>query len=233
MIIDPVLIKHFEELKVKFTRPQLLATVFIHRSYLNEQRKLLNSNERLEYLGDAVLELITSDFLFHRFPNKPEGKLTNLRAKIVQTKTLSFVAQQLQLGRFLKFSKGEAASGGAKNPSILADTFEALVGAIYLDQGLVKAQAFVKTHLLKNFNDLINKTDIQDWKSQLQEKIQAQKGPSPTYTLVKTKGPDHDREFTIAVHFFNKEQARGTAKSKQSAEQQAAKKALEKLKKSQ
>ncbi len=157
-------INHFKELGINFIHPQLLEMALTHRSFLNEQ-KASESNERLEYLGDAVLELITSEFLFHRFPVKTEGVLTNFRAKIVQTKTLSFVAQRLNLGDYLRLSKGEVASGGTQNLSILADTFEAVVGAIFLDQGLETAKKFVTTYLLDDFPTLINKSGVQDWKS--------------------------------------------------------------------
>jgi len=222
------IIDHFKKFNLEFADPQLLETALTHRSYLNEQ-KAAESNERLEYLGDAVLELITSDFLFHQFPHRTEGVLTSLRAKIVQTKTLSSVAQQLKLGKFLRLSKGEAASGGIQNPSMLADTFEALVGAIYLDQGLGAAEKFVVSYLLEDYLTLINKSEVQDWKSSLQELVQAQKGTSPAYILVKAEGPDHNRQFTVAVSYFDKQQAVGMGKSKQAAEQAAARKALEKL----
>lgn len=220
---------HFQTLGIVFEQPQLLKQALTHRSYLNEQRQVKESNERLEYLGDAVLELIVSEFLYQQFPQKPEGQLTSLRAKIVQTKTLSAVAHQLGLGTYLNLSRGEAASGGATNPSLLADTFEAVVGALYLDQGYPKTKAFVHQYLLQDFTSHITKAEVQDFKSQLQELVQAQKGDSPVYQLVKAQGPDHDRLFTVKVVFFGKRQSLGTGRSKQAAEQQAAKTALEKL----
>ena len=225
------LVDHFLNLGVSFNRPQLLEKALTHRSFLNEQKQIKDSNERLEYLGDAVLELITSEFLFNRFPQKPEGELTSLRAKIVQTKTLSFTAQHLQLGKFLKLSKGEIASKGADNPSILADTLESVIGAIYLDQGFAKAADFVQNHLLNDYQNLVNKSYVQDWKSQLQELVQSQNGNSPEYTLLKTEGPDHNLRFVATVSFFNRRQAVGKGKSKQMAEQMAAQKALEKIEK--
>lgn len=223
------LIEHFKNVGIIFQNPELLEVALTHRSFLNEQKKIKTSNERFEYLGDAVLELLVSEYLYTNFPNKPEGELTNLRAKIVQTKTLAYVAKQLNLGKFIRLSRGEAASGGAENFSILADTFEAVIGAVYLDQGIKKTREFVVSQLLKNAKDLIHKSEVQDWKSRLQEEVQAQKGNSPIYKLVKAVGPDHDRNFTVAVSFFNKQQAKGQGKSKQTAEQEAAKKALEKL----
>lgn len=229
MKTDNSVITHFTALGITFQEPNFLKQALIHRSYLNEQRQIKESNERLEYLGDAVLELVVSEFLYRRFPQKPEGQLTNLRAKIVQTKTLSAVARALDLGRHLKLSRGEAASGGATNSSLLADTFEAVVGALYLDQGLKAAGQFVGQYLLKDFEAHIAKSEVQDFKSQLQETVQAQKGDSPVYKLVKAEGPDHDRVFTVSVVFFGKTQAHGTGRSKQTAEQHAAKTALEKL----
>lgn len=220
---------HFKDLGFTFKRPRLLNQALIHRSYLNEQRQIKESNERLEYLGDAVLELIVSEFLYRQFPKKPEGQLTSLRAKIVQTKTLSAVAQTLQLGQYLKMSRGEKASGGATNQSLLADTLEAVIGALYLDKGYDQAQKFVKKYLLNDFKKLITKPQVQDFKSQLQELVQAKKGDSPTYELIKAEGPDHNRTFTVGVVFFGKRQTTGTGRSKQAAQQEAAKKALEKL----
>jgi len=216
-------------LLTKFKNPNLLKKALTHRSYLNENKRALESNERLEYLGDAVLELIVSKFLYHQFPKKPEGELTSLRSKIVQTKTLAYVAKKLKLGKFLKMSKGEAMSGGRANLSLLANTLEAVIGAIYLDQGFAGAEDFVKKNLLKKFQQVIRNARVQDYKSLLQEKVQAQEHPSPTYKIVKTVGPDHNRIFTAAVSFFDKIQGRGQGHSKQEAEQEAAKKALEKL----
>lgn len=219
-----------KNLKISFKNRELLEKALTHRSFLNENRKAIESNERLEYLGDAVLELITSQFLYKKFPKKPEGKLTSLRSKIVQTKTLAHVANQLKLGKFLKMSRGEAISGGTKNLSLLADTLEAIIGAIYLDQKLDITRKFVQSNLLDNFEEIIRNAYVQDYKSLLQEKVQAQNEPSPIYKIIKIVGPDHDRIFTAAVNFFGKIQGKGTGKSKQDAEQEAAKKALEKLK---
>lgn len=229
MIKQPGLINHFRELGIAFKKGELLEQALTHRSFLNEQRQIKESNERLEYLGDAVLELLVSEFLFSHFAQKPEGELTNLRAKIVQTKTLSSVSRKLNLGLFLRLSRGETASGGAHNPSLLADTFEAVIGAIYLDQGYKTTQDFVLKYLLNDYQSLIAKTDVQDWKSQLQELVQAKKLESPVYTLIKTEGPDHNRIFTVGVFCFGVRQALGRGKSKQAAEQEAAQKALEKL----
>jgi len=218
-----------QTLQIKFKNSKLLQKALTHRSYLNESKRALESNERLEYLGDAVLELVVSKFLYHQFPKKPEGQLTSLRSKIVQTKTLAHVAKKLKLGKFLKMSKGEAMSGGRANLSLLADTLEAVIGAIYLDQAFNGAESFIKKNLLQNFQQIISQARVQDYKSLLQEKVQAQEQPSPIYKIVKTVGPDHNRIFTAAVSFFNKIQGRGQGRSKQEAEQEAAKKALEKI----
>lgn len=213
----------------EFKDKKLFQLAFIHRSYLNEHKdKKLESNERLEFLGDAVLELIVSLYLFKKFPNYPEGKLTSLRSKLVQTTTLSLVAKKLGFGKKLKLSKGEIASGGAKNKSILADTFEAFVGALYQDQGFEKSYDFVYKNLLLVTENMPLDELPQDYKSKLQELIQSQGQPSPKYEVIKSYGPDHNKTFITAVIIDNKTYETGVGKSKQDAEQNAAKKALEK-----
>ena len=218
-----------DKLKYQYSDINLLNTALTHRSFLNESRSSLQSNERMEFLGDAVLELVTSDFLYHQFPNYPEGRLTSLRSKIVQTRTLAAVANKLDLGRQLKLSKGEIASGGAQNNSLLADLLEAVIGSIYLDGGIDSAKAFIHTHLLNNYLELIKDANVEDWKSQLQELVQSKGGVAPVYQVVKEEGPDHDRLFTVTVNFFDKDQASGSGHSKQVAQQTAAKLALTKL----
>lgn len=218
-----------QKLDYQFQNISLLQNALIHRSFLNENRSLVQSNERLEFLGDAVLELVSSEFLFQQYPDLPEGQLTNLRAKIVQTKTLALVANNLELGSHLKMSRGEEATGGRTNTSILADTVEAIIGSIYLDGGFNKVQEFIKLHLLKNYEDILTKVNVEDYKSTLQEKIQAQGGNAPTYHVLEATGPDHDKTFKIQVNYLDKAQEIGQGKSKQSAQQEAAKKALENL----
>ncbi|NMB56333.1 ribonuclease III [Candidatus Beckwithbacteria bacterium] len=220
-----------QKLNYHYQNPELLETALIHRSYLNEDKNIKQSNERLEYLGDAVLELITSDFLYREFPNEPEGYLTATRAKIVQTKTLAQVANRCELGDYLKLSKGEAASGGNKNESILADLVEAIIGSIYLDGGIEAAKKFIHDQILSDFESLIENAQVQDFKSKLQELVQAKGGIAPTYQVVKEEGPDHDRTFTVQVFFFDEPQSVGMGKSKQTAQQNAARKALEKFNK--
>ncbi len=206
-----------------------LEKALTHRSYLNENKTIKESNERLEYLGDAVLELITSEFLYHTFPNLPEGKLTNLRSKIVQTRTLAAAAIKLNLGKYLMLSKGEADGGGANNKSLLADLFEAIIGSIFLDGGLESSKFFVKKHLLNDYQNLIDQAKVEDWKSKLQEIVQSKGGNAPIYEVIKEEGPDHARIFTVQVNFFDKPQSTGTGKSKQSAQQDAARGAVKKF----
>ncbi len=220
----------YKKLALSFKQPQLLTTAITHRSYLNEHKEIPQSNERLEFLGDAVLELIVSAFLYHRYSAQSEGTLTALRAKIVQTKTLAKIAKNLGIPKILKMSKGEAESGGRNNESLLADTFEAIIGAIYLDQGLNKAAEFIKHHLFSQLETILNSEELNDYKSLLQELAQAQKMGTPLYTILSESGPDHQKTFTAAVLLNNQTLGQGSGRTKQLAEQQAAKVALEKLK---
>jgi len=213
-----------------FKNKKFLETALTHRSYLNEhKRQELQSNERLEYLGDAVLELITSLYLYRKYPDHPEGKLTALRAKLVQTKTLSLAAKQLGLGEKLHFSKGERQSGGDKNPSILADTFEALIGAVYEDGGFEPAYDFALQNLLLPAEKLFRDKLPFDFKSKLQEVVQAQGKASPVYQTISAIGPDHNKTFKLAVLIDGRRIVSGTGKSKQEAEQSAAKLVLKKI----
>jgi len=213
---------------ISFKNPQLLTTALTHRSALNEKKGAQISNERLEYLGDAVLELIVSNYLYKKFPNKNEGKLTLFRSQIVQTKTLAAVAEQLSLGSKLILSKGEKLSGGQQNQHLLANTFEAVIGAIYLDQGLPAVSKFIHQHLLTKINQIKKSTEITDYKSILQEKWQAVYKSAPVYKTISSTGPDHRKKFTVKVCLNKKPVGQGTGLSKQTAEQQAAKSALEK-----
>ena len=217
-------------LSYKFKNKQLFEIALTHRSYLNEHKtKNLISNERLEFLGDAVLELIVSLYLYNKYPNFSEGKLTALRAKLVQTKTLFLASERLKIGQQLKFSKGEKESGGEKNPSILADTFEAIIGAIYEDSGFQSTYDFVQKNLLDPSEKLFKTKLPQDYKSKFQEIIQAKGFYSPIYKVLNSQGPDHNKTFKIAVFVNKKKYAIGAGKSKQEAEQESARQALEKL----
>jgi len=212
-----------------YQNPQLLQTALTHRSYLNEDRSVPQSNERSEFLGDAILELVTSEFLYLKYPQSPEGELTSLRAKIVQTRTLATLAQEIGIGDYLRMSKGEKASGGMTNASLLADTIEAIIGSMYLDGGLHVVKDFIHKFLLDKYENIIKIAEVEDWKSRLQELVQAKGDIAPTYQVIKEEGPDHDRIFTIQVNYFQQPQETGTGKSKQNAQQAAARKALEKL----
>ncbi len=219
---------HLEKkLNIKFENKKLLKRAFIHRSYLNEvENQDLKSNERLEFLGDAVLELWATKQLFENYPNLPEGILTNIRAAVVCTTCLAEVAEKLKLGDYLYLSKGEEKGGGRNNPSLLADTFEALIGSIYLDQGSQKTRNLLEKLLLGKIKKLAQKGNVKDAKTLLQELIQQKLKITPKYKIVEEQGPDHDKTFTSAVFYSNKKIAQGTGKSKRLAEEAAAEKAL-------
>jgi ribonuclease-3 len=213
-----------------FRNQSLLNTALTHRSALNEHLSdSIESNERFEFLGDAVLELCTTNFLFKILPDEPEGTLTAFRSALVKTTTLAEIAEELNLSERLYMSKGEKRAGGHHNPSLLADTFEALLGAIYLDQGYDAVYAFLEQKLFPKF-DYIKKNQLhRDFKSSFQELIQSEGKPTPTYTVLSEKGPDHLKEFTIGVFVEDEQIASGFGSSKQRAEQAAAKAALEKI----
>lgn len=208
----------------------LLTKAFTHRSYLNENGNgSFESNERLEYLGDAVLELAVSEFLYKKFADKPEGELTSLRAALVKTTTLAQVASKLNLGEKLLMSKGEEQTGGRQNQSLLANTFEAVIGAIYLDSGFSQVVEFLNQNLFGYVDEIVANNLHRDFKSSFQEKVQAMSQPTPTYKVVEEEGPDHVKTFTVALYVGEREISRGTGKSKQQAQQEAAKKGLDQL----
>jgi len=216
---------------IKFKNKALLKNAFIHRSYLNEHPKInLPSNERLEFLGDAVLELWVSQQIFHLFPDYPEGKLTNLRAQVVCTSSLAQVAKRLNLGQFLLLSKGEEKEGGRKNASLLANTVEALIGALFEDQGMNAAARFLKKHIGPQIKAAAAKPTFKDYKSLLQELVQRKKKITPEYRLIKSTGPDHQKKFTFGVFIKKKKIGEGRGHSKQEAQQKAAQKALKQIK---
>ncbi|OGG48641.1 ribonuclease III [Candidatus Kaiserbacteria bacterium RIFCSPLOWO2_12_FULL_52_8] len=208
---------------LSFNKLDLLIEAFTHRSYLNEHRDYAgNHNERLEFLGDAVLELAVTDFLFKKFPTKPEGELTNFRAALVNTVSLAGSAQKLGVNDFLLLSKGEARDTGRARDVILADTFEAIIGAIYLDLGYESAEKFIAANLYGKIDDVIAKRAYQDAKSHFQELAQEKRGVTPNYKTLGEVGPDHDKRFTIGVFIGSEEIAHGEGQSKQEAEQAAA-----------
>jgi ribonuclease-3 len=208
----------------------LLDAALTHSSYANEKSLPKDRyNERLEFLGDAVLEMITSEFLYKEFDKHPEGALTKMRAALVREQALEYYAQQLGLGVFLQIGRGEEQSGGRKRASILADAFEAVVGAVYLDGGYVPARVFVEKYIKNRAPKLTGQSIAGDYKTVLQERIQAEGGKPADYRLVAQEGPDHDRTFRVNVYIDDRVYGEGTGKSKKEAEQNAAKKALEKL----
>lgn len=218
-----------EKIGHTFADRSLLTTALTHRSFINESRKHGGThNERLEFLGDAVLELITTEFLYARYPHKAEGDLTSYRAGLVNTSTLATVALELGVNDFLLLSKGESKDTGRARQYILANAFEAIVGALFLDGGYEAARAFVSKFLLPLTEDIVGKHLWRDAKSRFQEKAQEKVGITPSYKTVREVGPDHDREFTVAVFLDDEKIAEGAGKSKQEAEQSAAGNALEK-----
>ena len=211
-----------------FKNRDLLKQAFIHRSYLNENRDLgLGHNERLEFLGDAVLELVVTDFLYNKFTSKSEGDLTAFRSALVNANTLSLVATDIGINDLLFLSKGEAKDKGRARQVILADTFEALIGAIYIDQGYESAKNFIAQNLFDKIDDIVLNGLWMDAKSRFQEKAQDRLGATPAYKTTKEEGPDHDKQFTVGVFVGSELVAEGEGKSKQEAEQEAARHALE------
>lgn len=213
---------------ITFNNKDLLTQAFLHRSYLNEHRNLkLEHNERLEFLGDAVLELVVTHFLFEKFPERPEGELTAFRSALVNTVTLSSVASTLNMEEFLLLSKGEEKDTGRARQYILANTFEAFVGALYLDQGYDAAQRFIAKSIFPLIDDVVEKRLWQDHKSHFQEKAQDKVSITPSYETLREEGPDHDRQFIVGAFLNDEKVAEGEGRSKQEAEQDAAKNALE------
>lgn len=217
-----------KKLNLKFKNKDLLIQAFCHRSYLNENPDFyLSHNERLEFLGDAVLELAVTEYLYQKYPKKSEGELTNWRAALVNAKQLGDLAKDLDLNEFLLLSRGEAKELGKARMYILANTFEALIGAIYLDQGYQAAKEFVEKKLIKKLPEIIKKGLFRDAKSHFQEEAQERAGITPTYKVLEEWGPDHAKHFIVGV-FLNEElAAKGEGSSKQEAELEAAKNALE------
>lgn len=213
---------------VSFKNEELLKTAFTHRSYLNESKAgKREHNERMEFLGDAVLELIVTDHLYRKFPAAHEGELTGYRAALVNAVMLGGIAEELGMNECLLLSKGEAKDLGRARATILANTFEAVTGALFLDQGYAAAEQFVVAHVLGHIDEVIQKGSWRDSKSAFQEFAQAKYGMTPTYNTVKAEGPDHDKHFVVEVAVGDVVVAEGEGKSKQEAEQSAAAHALE------
>ncbi len=217
-----------KNLKIKFGNKDLLIQAFCHRSYLNEHPDFkLGHNERLEFLGDAVLELVVTEYLYHKYPDKLEGELTSFRAALVNSKMLSQVATQLGFENFLLLSQGEAKEKGKARQYILANTFEAFIGALYLEKGFKKVRAFLRKHLLKELPIIIENKLYRDAKSRFQEEAQERVNITPTYEVLSEWGPDHAKHFRVGVFLGKEMVAEGEGTSKQEAQEAAARKALQ------
>ena len=225
------LLGQFEaETGLRFSDKTLLQRALTHRSVVNESLEFpLSDNERLEFLGDAVLDFLVAEFLYHRFPEQREGPLTNMRAALVRRDTLARFAQQLNLGSYLLMGRGEEESGGRQRPATLCAAFEALVGALYLDQGLEAVEAFIRPFIEPELDQILQEALDKDAKSRLQEWSQAYLQATPTYKTVGERGPDHAKEFTVQVVINGVIYGEGIGRSKQLAAQAAAKAALELL----
>lgn len=213
------------ELKNLFRDKDLLTLALTHKSWVNEHPKVRGTNERLEFLGDSILEFVVSEYLFKKFQHKEEGYLTALRANLVNTDNLAAVAKRLGVGESLFLSKGEEEGGGRENLSLLADTVEAIIGALYLDRGLETVSEFIAQNIIVEIAEKIS-GELKDPKSRLQEYVQGKGLPAPRYKVIKESGPDHRKEFVIEVAVAGKSWGEGKGKSKASAEQDAAQKAL-------
>lgn len=213
----------------KFKDLNLYNLVFTHRSYLNEAGRGSESNERLEFLGDSILSFVVSSFIYKKYPELAEGELTNLRAALTNTTALFHAAQKLDLGAYLKLSKGEEASGGRGNKTILADTLEALLGGVYLDQGIKASEKIINSLILEGIDKILDH-GLKDPKNRLQELTQKNQKISPMYRVLSEQGPDHAKSYTVGVFLDENLLAQGSGKSKQEAEKLAADAALAKLK---
>lgn len=216
-----------EKIGIQFKNKELFNTVFIHRSYLNEHKSLkLEHNERLEFLGDAVLELAVTRFLFNNF-NKPEGEMTNWRSALVKGESLSTEAKKIGMDGLIKTSRGESKNVGKARDLILANAFEALIGAIYMDQGFEPVATFIEKFICYKIKDIVDNELYYDSKSKFQEMAQEKFGITPVYELVSEVGPDHNKVFTVSAYIGKNKIAEGQGSSKQRAQLDAAKNSLE------
>ena len=214
----------------QFKNQKILDLIFIHRSRLNEPGgDALESNERLEFLGDSILSFVVSSHIFKQYQDLKEGQLTSIRSVLTNTETLYEISKELGLGSHLKLSKGEEQSGGRTNKTILANTLEALIGGIYIDQGIDVVRSFIEENIISRAEKIIEAQGLKDPKSKLQEKIQENHKESPAYKVMKEEGPDHSKSYTIGVYMGEKLLAEGRGPSKQDAEKAAARAALETL----
>jgi len=209
-----------------FDNPEILVTALTHRSYMNEHKKSAKEhNERLEFLGDAVLELVVTEFLYLNY-GEPEGILTNWRAALVRTESIGAAGSRLDLGQLMRLSRGEKHGSERARDQILANAFEAITGAIYLDKGYDVAKEFIHKNILSTFDEILSSGSWRDPKSRLQEVAQSNDGQTPVYKVLEELGPDHDKIFTLGVYIAGKLKGKGTGPSKQVAQQEAAKAAL-------
>lgn len=221
-------IEDFEQrIGVVFNNKGYLKEALTHRSYLNEHKDCPSHNERLEFLGDAVLELVVSDYLFNKYKSRPEGELTSFRSALVKTESLADTAKEMGIGENILLSKGEEDTGGRTKNFLLANTFEAIIGGIYIDQGYESSKEFVYRFLINKLEDIVkNRLDI-DSKTKIQEVAQAKYKVTPVYDVSNEQGPDHEKEFTVVIKINNKVIGEGKGSSKQRAEEDAASKGLE------
>lgn len=220
-------IEEFEKvIGIAFLNKELLKDALTHRSYVNEHKECKTHNERLEFLGDAVLELVVSDYLYNKYFDRPEGELTSFRSALVKTESLAETAITLNIGEYMLLSKGEEDTGGREKNYLLANTFEAIIGGMYLDSGYSACKEFIHTHLIEKLTDIVkNRLDI-DSKTKIQEMAQAKYKVTPIYEVINEQGPDHDKEFTVVVKIDKREIGKGKGSSKQRAEEDAATKGI-------
>lgn len=219
------------DLGLNLSNEDLFLTAFTHRSYLNEHPTYkLPSNERLEFLGDAILQFLSSKHLYNKFSNLPEGDLTNLRASVVKTESLAFESRKLGFGKYLLLSKGEEATGGREREYILANTFESFLGALFIEKGIEICEEFLNTNLFYKIEDTVQKDSYKDPKTRFQERIQDLKKTTPVYKILESWGSEHEKNFKVGVFVDGELFSEGLGSSKQKAEQDAANKGLDKLK---
>jgi len=211
----------------EFKSEEIRKLVFTHRSYLNENKEVQESNERLEFLGDSILSFVVSSHIYSQHPDIKEGDLTSLRSVLTNTQTLYLVSEAMGLGNLLTMSKGEEDGGGRTNKTILANTYEAVVGGLFLDQGIDAAREFITQTIIENANEFVGSQGLKDAKSMLQEYMQEKFKVSPDYRILDEQGPDHDKNYTSGVFLNGELIAKGVGHSKQEAEKDAAQKALE------
>src|SRR3989338_1790722 len=227
-----VKIKNLDDLEaiisISFKDKSLLTLAFVHKSFINEHSSERHYNERIEFLGDAVLELSETQFLYKEYPDQPEGQLTNWRSALVKGKNLARVSKELNLGQYLLLSRGEELSGGREKEYILANTLEALIGAIYLDKGFQVADEFILKNIAQLLDEIIEKGLNVDSKSRVQELAQDRYNLTPTYELISESGPDHDKNFVMGIYFGKRLAGEGNGPSQQDAEQSAAQDAMKK-----